>query len=248
MAKPVATWFILATLALMTTSAQFIGEYVASTSSVSIRANFSDGFLTWVFEPLDGSELTIRTGARLVGGPDSYVVDYSDFGRFQRLINNAFPQVQLQPGDLTVLLSYDEVFFKTLFGGKEVFFIRHALPLVPGTYLYYEGERFVRLTVITLFPGNSISVFITFRCEHGRSQGHRFSDLRASEITNIQYSGDAANALYAGFIRDVTATCPGFDLPTEGFLSFFVLSATPYTVYLHLGGQRTKTFALDKIE
>ncbi|KAF4706715.1 hypothetical protein FOZ62_024729 [Perkinsus olseni] len=251
----VTTWFIVATLALVTTSAQFIGGYSASAPSsppsLKMRASVSDGSLSWELERRVGPNVSIAIDFPLKGDSDSghYTVDYSDFDRFKRLVTTAFPEVQMLDGDLTDLVPYNEIFFRTLLEGKEVFFFRRALSLVRGTYVYDQGDRFqLTLTI-------SSSVSMTFSCADAIRR-EQFSDLIVANetfplssfrSTNIQFL-PAEDADYARFIRDVAESCPGSDLPTGGTPSFFIFSATPNRVYLQLQGGETKTLALDRVE
>ncbi|KAF4675954.1 hypothetical protein FOZ60_000789, partial [Perkinsus olseni] len=196
MVKPVATWFIIAALALVTTSAQFVGEYVASTSSLNMRASVSDGFMLWEFEGRGEQPVRVKIGYSVQGEPGDYTVEYPNFGRFERLMTSAFPEVQMQDGELTVLSPYDESSFKTQLAEEEVTFSRRALPLVPGTYVYDEDDSFK--LILTTSPTD---VFLDFECRHA-SHGRRFSDLIVGGETNIQFS-PGADADYASFIRDV---------------------------------------------
>ncbi|KAF4679006.1 hypothetical protein FOZ60_015783, partial [Perkinsus olseni] len=209
MVKTVATWLIIPTLALVTASAQFIGEYFASTSSFSIRASVSAGSVELEFERA-GEADGLAWDFDLQGGPGDYSVDHSDFGPFKGLIAQTFPGVQIRDDDLKHLAPYDEIFFKTLIEGEEVFFLRKALPLRPGTYHFDDGGMQVTLEVDT---GNIPSVFLNFRCRDV-ARGERFGDFEDGERTNIQFL-KGANADYASFIRDVAESCPGSDLPTE---------------------------------
>ncbi|KAF4679093.1 hypothetical protein FOZ60_015492 [Perkinsus olseni] len=249
----VTTWFIVATLALVTTSAQFIGGYSASAPSsppsLKMRASVSDGSLSWELERRVGPNVSIAIDFPLKGDSGHYTVDYSDFDRFKRLVTTAFPEVQMLDGDLTDLVPYNEIFFRTLLEGKEVFFFRRALSLVRGTYVYDQGDRFqLTLTI-------SSSVSMTFSCADAIRR-EQFSDLIVANetfplssfrSTNIQFL-PAEDADYARFIRDVAESCPGSDLPTGGTPSFFIFSATPNRVYLQLQGGETKTLALDRVE
>ncbi|KAF4679096.1 hypothetical protein FOZ60_015494, partial [Perkinsus olseni] len=204
MVKPVATWFIIAAQALVTTSAQFVGDYVATTSSLSIRASVSDEFLVWQFDGRGEQPVSVEIGYPVFKDEGDYTVYYPNFGRFERLMTNAFPEVQMQDGELTVLAEYGLTAFTTLLEGEKVFFLRRALPLVPGTYVY-DGDDSFKL-ILTISPTD---VFLNFEC---------------------------ADADYASFIRDVAESCPGSDLPTGGTPSFYLFSATPERVYLHLQG------------
>ncbi|KAF4719636.1 hypothetical protein FOZ63_022947, partial [Perkinsus olseni] len=120
------------------------------------------------------------------------------FGPFKELIAETFPGVQIRDDDLKHLAPYDEISFKTLLEGEEVFFLRKALPLRPGTYIFDDGDMQVTLEVDT---GNIPSVFLNFRCRDA-ARGERFSNFVVGGRTNINFL-PGADADYASFIRGV---------------------------------------------
>ncbi|KAF4713343.1 hypothetical protein FOZ62_008299 [Perkinsus olseni] len=250
MMKPVATWFITATLALLTASDPFIGEYQLATTPLRARARVSDGFVSLFFEALDEPEDSVAVGPiRLIGGPSTYTVDYGNFGIIKSFIEShtgtsSIPQVQIQDGDLTTLTEYGPLTFKTKFQGKEVAFTRRALPLVAGTYVYTQGASFALILRVTTDVETSVEMI--FRCDNaGRERQFQrtFRDLIVGELTNAQFG---AGADYREFIDEVATGCSKSDLPTDSH-TFIVFLATDYAAYLRLEGQPSKTFALAKI-
>ncbi|KAF4665730.1 hypothetical protein FOL46_003496 [Perkinsus olseni] len=209
MVKPAATWFVIATLALVTTSAQPLGDYSASTSTLKMRASVSDGSLIWEFKRRAGPKVSIKIEFPLEGDSDKYTVDYPDFGLFKSLFTSAFPEVQMQDGDLTDLAQYSLISFQTVLAGEELIFFREGLPLRGGIYVYDQGDSF-RLT-LRITPA---SVFMTFRCPDA-SRGKRFSDLTVGGATNIQFlpggdadpsdsDSEASSAAWRKIVQDLT--------------------------------------------
>ncbi|KAF4660633.1 hypothetical protein FOZ61_003873 [Perkinsus olseni] len=241
MVKPVATWFIIATLVLVTTSAQFIGGYLATMKTLNVRASVTDGSLLWEIERRSGPKLSISIEFPLLGKSGNYTVNYADFGRFKTLVTTAFPEVEMQDGDLTNLAPYNELFFKTSLTGRALYFFRKALPLRPGIYGYDQGDSFHLTLTIT------DSVLMTFRCTDAVHE-QRFSDLIVSESSNLQILRGGTGG-YASFIRHVAESCPGSDLPTEGTPAFFVFSATSDRVYLRVEAyEGARILSLDRVE
>ncbi|KAF4687255.1 hypothetical protein FOZ60_004177 [Perkinsus olseni] len=247
MLKPAATWFITATVALVTASDDLvIGEYQLPTTPLRARARVSDGFVSFFFEALVDPEDSVSVESIPVrGGPDTYTVAHANFAGVKSFINSntgtsSIPQVQIQDGDLSTLTEYGPLTFKTKFQGKEVTFTRRALNLVEGTYVSTDGASFA----LILRVGASIEMI--FRCDDaGRERQFQrtFSDLIVGELTNAQFGGGAD---YEEFIDEVATGCSRSDLPTRSH-TFTVLLATDYAAYLVLDGQPSRTFPLVKV-
>ncbi|KAF4687257.1 hypothetical protein FOZ60_004179 [Perkinsus olseni] len=257
MMEPVAAWFIIATLALVTASDLFDGQYrlltlsgsTWSSTSPRVRARVSGDSLSLSFVVPAGQEYSVSVESiRLVGGPgsDTYTVAYEDFGSFKRFVNDntgtAFiPQVQIQDGDLTTLTEYHPLLFKTRFEGKEVTLFREALELAEGTYVYTEGPRFGLILTVT-----KSGVEMAFECENAgrdRQFRHVFSDLSVGDLTNAQFGGGAG---YRNFIDAAATGCSRSDLPRRSHV-FFLFLATVDRLYLQLDGLPPTTFPLVKI-
>ncbi|KAF4687256.1 hypothetical protein FOZ60_004178 [Perkinsus olseni] len=239
MTKPVATWFIAATLALVTASVPFIGEYELLTTSVRVHARFSDGFVSFFCEAAVEPEYSASVEhIRLVGGPgpDTYTVDLEWTG------TELLPVVQIQDGDLTTLNDYHPLLFKTRFEGKEVTFFRKGLPLTSGTYVYSEGPNFsLNVTVA------ASEVDMNVLCSDGGLKKQFTSTLGHvihGELTNALFGGGAG---YTNFIDDVATGCSKSDLP-RGSDIFFLFLATDDTLYLQLDGLPPTTYALVRNE
>ncbi|KAF4705600.1 hypothetical protein FOZ63_027331 [Perkinsus olseni] len=247
MMKPVATWFIAVTLALVAASDDlFIGEYQLLAAPLRVRARVWNSSLQLFFERLVNPKFWVSgEPMRLTGGPDTYTVNHADFEGFRRFINGhtgtpSMPKVNIQNGDLTNLTDYHPLLFNTILQGKEVTFFRRALPLIPGTYVHTEGLSFALILRITG------SLEMTFKCRNGRRDRqfqHTFRDLIVGEVTNVQF-GKGED--YKKFIDEVAVGCARTDLPT-GSPTFYLFSATDSGVYLALDGAPPKTFALVKI-
>ncbi|KAF4679293.1 hypothetical protein FOZ63_028130 [Perkinsus olseni] len=169
MVKPVATWLITATMALVNTSAQFMGDYLLFTRSHKVRVRVSYDCMDIEFAALEAlavddsyrSYWGLGHALTLIGGPDTYTVD----GLYlEDLIDSIpsdyeIPPFEFQDGDFAELTQYNTISFKTRLEGKEVTFFRSALDLIPGSYAFHGWNGFRLEMEIT-----TKDVMITFFC------------------------------------------------------------------------------------
>ncbi|KAF4690221.1 hypothetical protein FOZ60_000494 [Perkinsus olseni] len=252
MVKSPATWSVIATLSLVSTTAQFVGEYEATRtkSLLDMRAIVKDGFVSWKIESPSGSKVSSPSPSPLREVPGhytnpvyrNYTVDYEDFDQFKNSVNTAFSAVKMQDGDLTYLRKYSALAFTAAFDGESLLFLRKALPPVTGKYAYLEGGKKSFALVVII---SSTSITLKIRCGPN-TDAKEFTNVKVDQRTNIQYLPD--KDAYARFIHKVVGTCSRPDLPTSASPTLFVFSPVPNTLYVQLDADQSGTFTLKKVE
>ncbi|KAF4692757.1 hypothetical protein FOZ60_012660 [Perkinsus olseni] len=231
MTKFFTTWLIST---VVSTRAQFIGKFVLSTPSpINVTADINEaGEIEYtIVAPRRRPFVSDRYP--LIGGPENYTIDSEavDGTIISRL------------GLSSVLFDGPGSFFNK-FGAGGLQFVREALPLSPGTYVYDEGDTFTMTVEVT----RQVEITISVSCRP-RGPRSRANDLSRTFGSATAFDGIVIDPSAQEFFATVSETCSRPDIPSRFSLGFVVSQATETRMYLELGiSVFSKVFALGKVQ